>query len=139
MIFSSQILLALCGEPQPYKKWLNIESRCRRNRRVPRSALRTWKFSSFRYLYLSGNNQALINATGHDHASFSRLLELFRDPFYFNTFDKGTGFIRPKELDVLGNPCGRPRDLNPIGCLGLVLMWCRTRGATSRTLNIMFG
>ena len=77
------MMCLFCGDSTPYKKMLSLEDRRRRDRRIPRQALRTWVYSPFRYLYLSGNNQALINATGHDHASFSKLLGLFRDWFAF--------------------------------------------------------
>ena len=133
------MLLVSTATTTLYKKWLSEEDRRRRDRRIPRSALRMWNFSSFRYLYLSGNNQALINATGHDHASFNKLLKLFEKTYLYWTWDRKRLIICRKVLDINGYPCGRHRDLSPIGCLGLVLMWYRTRGSCARSLSLMFG
>ena len=133
------LLIAASDYSPSYKRWLSSEDRQRRDRRIPRCALRKWNFSSFRYLYISGNNQALINATGHDHTSFRKLLRLFSDLYIYWTWDLKTNLIRPKILDVNGYPCGRQRDLSPIGCLGLVLMWYRTNGSCARNLSMMFG
>ena len=133
------LLIAASDYSPSYKRWLSSEDRQRRDRRIPRCALRKWNFSSFRYLYISGNNQALINATGHDHTSFRKLLRLFSDLYIYWTWDLKTNMIRPKILDVNGYPCGRQRDLSPIGCLGLILMWYRTNGSCTRNLSMMFG
>ena len=64
--------------PSTFKQMLDDEERQRRDRRYPRSALRVYKYSSFQYLYSSGNNQALLNATGHDHRTFALLLDKFK-------------------------------------------------------------
>ena len=61
----------------PYKKWLDEEDRRRRDRQIPRCVLRTFFYSSFYHLYQSRNDQALLNATGHDFNSFDSLLTLF--------------------------------------------------------------
>ena len=55
-----------------YKSQLDSDEKLNRDKRIPRAALTRYKYSSFKYLYLSGNDQALINATGHDHTSFSK-------------------------------------------------------------------
>ena len=47
--------------------------------------------------------------------------------------------IRPKQIGALGMKMGRPRHLDTIGGLGLVLVWYRTRGPCNRTLTLMFG
>ena len=65
-----------------YVHLLEHEDKVRRDRRVPRCAIRVYRYSTFVYLYSSGNNQALLNATGHDIRSFSLILEKFK-----NTFD----------------------------------------------------
>ena len=68
-----------------------------------------------------------------DHEEFDKLLQLFQ-PFYEKyTFDD-KGVIREKVTKK-----GRPRSLDAIGCLGLVLMWYRTKGAVTRTLSLVFG
>ena len=47
--------------------------------------------------------------------------------------------IRLKKVDIDGVPMGRNRDMTACGCLGLILMWYRTRGSCSRGLAMMFG
>ena len=34
---------------------------------------------------------------------------------------------------------GQPKDINAVGCLGLALFWCRTRGSTARGCSLPFG
>ena len=126
-------------ESTPYKQWLTADERKRRDRRYPRSALRTYKFSSFQQLYLSRCDQSLLNATGHDFLSFEELLRLFAPFYYYYTFDSDARIIRPKKVTREGKPEGRPRDMTACGCLGLVLMWYRTRGSCARSLALMFG
>ena len=56
--------------PPTYKDIINEEDcRCH-NRHIPRDAMKNYYYSSFWHLFLSGNDQALLYATGHDHASF---------------------------------------------------------------------
>ena len=103
---------------------LSDEDKRRRDRRTPRIALRKYPYSSFLYLYHSGNEQALINCCALDHSSFSQLLELFAPVFDRYTFDKYGGQIRKLKLNSDGKPKGRPRKIDATGCLGLVLYWC---------------
>ena len=123
----------------PYKKWLDEEDRRRRDRRIPRCALRTFFYSSFYHLYQSRNDQALLNATGHDFNSFDSLLTLFSPIYYFWTYDDEFKVIREKVLDKNGWPKGKPRDMPACGCLGLILMWFRTRASCARGLALAFG
>ena len=58
-----------------YKDIISMEGRRRRDRRIPRCALRSYAYSSFRTLYLSGNDQALLNLTGFDHSTFLNSLQ----------------------------------------------------------------
>ena len=140
MLYSTMILYHFLLEGKiPYKTFLSLEERQRRDRRVPRCALLPYHASSFEYIFISGNNQALINATGHDHDSFDKLLHLFRPMYRYYMFDRETGMIRKKVCDINNKPMGRSRDLSPIGGLGLVLMWYRTRGSCARSLAMMFG
>ena len=122
-----------------YRQLLDLEDKRRRDRRYPRSALRVYKYSSFRYLYSSGNNQALLNATGFDHGSFKLLLNKFKKPYDSHMISPFTGCIIKKKVDHDGLPMGSPRQLNAIGALGLVLMWYRTRGSCARALSLLFG
>ena len=85
------------------------------------------------------NDQAVVNATGHNFYSFDNLLSLFRSYYHYYTFDDELGLIRPKVLHGNGRPKGKPRDMTACGYLGLVLMWFRTKGSCARTLSLMFG
>ena len=75
---------------------LDHEDRVRRDRCIPRDALQKFKYSSFKYLYSSGNNQALLNATGYDHQAFDLLLGKFKATYEFHMVCKRTGRIRRK-------------------------------------------
>ena len=76
-----------------YVHLLEHKDKVRRDRRVPRCAIRVYRYSTFVYLYSSGNNQALLNVTGHDHCSFSLLLEKLKYTFDNNSVDKYTNVI----------------------------------------------
>ena len=120
--------------PQNILIGLDEEDKERRDRRIPRIALRVYTSSPFHYLYDSGKNQAFLNCTGFDHEKFKNLFGKFCTRFDNYTFDKLSGFIRPK---IMCN--GRPRDLCAIGGLGLVLTWYRTRRSCSRNVALCFG
>ena len=117
-----------------YNMLLDAEERKRRDRQIPRVSIKRFKDCLFLYLYNSGNNQALLNLTGCNHENFSKLLHKFHSKYDSHTFDSVTGLIRPKKQCLFG-PKGRPRELNAIGGLGLVLMWFRTRGSCARSLS----
>ena len=53
-----------------YKMTLGEFERRKRDRRIPRVALKHYSTSPFEYLYNSLNDQALLNATGCDHRAF---------------------------------------------------------------------
>ena len=89
--------------------------------------------SAFRTLYESNNDQALITATGFDHATFSWILEKFKV-----LYDSLTPFFKIRTDNTSNDKRGRPRDLDAIGCLGLVLVWTRTKGSYF-PLCMMFG
>ena len=112
---------------------ITSEGRRRRDRRYPRSCLRGYEDSPFKHLYNSGNDQGLLNATGVDQVEFHRLLSRFRPVFENYTFTEDNGLVKAKSTR------GRPRSIDAIGCLGLVLMWYRTKGATNRSLPLVFG
>ena len=140
MKFSTIIIYTYIFDSETaYKDLVNDRERKRPDRRVPRCALRAWRYSTFLYLYHIKNDQALINATGHDHTSFDALLSLFTPYFKYWTVDIGTTKIRRKKLYSDGTPMGRRRDISACGCLGLVLTWYRTRGSCARGLVMMFG
>jgi hypothetical protein len=116
-----------------------IEERRRRDRRIPRCALKKYHHSPFYYLYYSRNEQALLNATATDHTVFRNLLALFQPWYDRYTFDKETGEIRLIKVSRNGKKYGRKRELDAVGCLGLVLHWYRTRGSCARALSMAFG
>ena len=122
-----------------YRHILDDDDRRRRDRRMPRVALKRYIRSSFRHLYLSGNEQALLNCTGCNHHTFFNLLAKFEPYFDLYTFEDGTGIIRLKKVDKNGNVLGMKRDMTAEGCLGLILMWYRTRGSCARSLAMHFG
>lgn len=118
-----------------YYRGLRQSARRLRDRRIPRASLVKPDESPWKYLYDSGNDQALVTATGVDHATFAFLLASF-EPLYDNhTIDKDTGEIRERAPRSKG---GRPRSLNAAACLGMTLMWTRTRGA-EWSLSMLFG
>eukprot|EP00563_Minutocellus_polymorphus_P004199 CAMPEP_0181033814 /NCGR_PEP_ID=MMETSP1070-20121207/7455_1 /TAXON_ID=265543 /ORGANISM="Minutocellus polymorphus, Strain NH13" /LENGTH=444 /DNA_ID=CAMNT_0023111261 /DNA_START=127 /DNA_END=1457 /DNA_ORIENTATION=+ len=117
-----------------YYRNLHGAARRLRDRRIPRAATLSPASSPWQCLYDSGNEQALVTATGLDHAAFSRLLSEFEPLYREYTVDRYTGDIRPRKA----RGGGRPRLLNAAGCLGLTLMWTRTRGAEWH-LAIVFG
>ena len=100
-----------------YREWLDEDGRSRRDRRIPRCALRTYVYSKFRKILKSGNNQACINATGHDSYCFRKLLCLFAPVYMFWTFDEDPTKIRQKVVDTSGYPKGNPRDMTASNCL----------------------
>jgi hypothetical protein len=116
-----------------------IEERRRRDRRIPRCALRKYNHSPFYYLYSSGNDQALLNATATDHTVFRNLLDLFKPWYDRYTFEKGTDVIRLVKVSSNGKRKGRKRELDAVGCLGLVLYWYRSRGSCARAMSLAFG
>ena len=53
---------------------LNKDDQRNRDRLIPRIAMKNYKKSPFEYFYNSLNDQALLNATGHDHCTLNILL-----------------------------------------------------------------
>ena len=90
-----------------YKDSLDHEDRLQRDRHIPHPALKEFKYSSFRYLYISGNNQTLMNATSHDHNSFNLLLNKLKHSYDYNMMDE-RGYISTKDVDRLGMPMRLP-------------------------------
>ena len=118
---------------------LSIEERRRRDRRYPRKAVRFYEQSPFKYLFLCGDEQALLNCCGVDHKVFDELLALFQPIYDTHTYDRETGHIKKLKLSPEGVPRGVNRHLDATGCLGLVLYWYRTRGSCARTIALNFG
>ena len=119
---------------------LSEEDRRRRDRRIPRLSVRKHCFSPFRHLCQSGVDQSLLNCCGVDHKTFRELSDIFTPVFDRHTIDKSTSKIRVRKLSKSGKPLGRNKDIDAEGCLvGLVLMWCRTRGSCAWSLVLGFG
>ena len=114
-------------------KRLSIEERQRRCRKIPRSALIPLALSPWRKLLASRNDQAFITMTGFDCESFDRILEKFGPMFSGHTPFDASGMIVAFEY-----VSGRKREVQPADCLGLVLVWTRTRGPLN-VLQLVFG
>ena len=109
---------------------LSAEARQVRQRRIPRQSLHPVHRSAWRALFYSHNNQALITATGLDHGTFDYLLQKF-SPIFDNYTPFGKNIVKTSSR-------GRKRQITAIDCLGLVLVWTRTRGSTM-SLQMHFG
>jgi hypothetical protein len=114
MFFSTKALNLLAWYetitlPKPrFATLLSLEGRRRRDRRIPRVSLQDYSASAFKTVLDSNNDQALLNACGHDHASFQCLLELF-EPIYCSHFlNRDSGFIEPVTLLRLKLSTSRP-------------------------------
>ena len=83
---------------------------------MSRASLCDCKDSPFVHLCASGIDQALINATGLDHATFKDLLDEFEPVFWGYQHDMKTGMIVPRHE----TKC--TRDIDAVGGLVLVLM-----------------
>ena len=121
-----------------FKDSLDDEGRKLRDKRYPRCAFSTFRYSTFMQLYQSKNDQALCNATGHNFHSFDNLLGLFAPWHYYYTYDNECERIRPKKLDNFGKPKGKPHNISACRCLALVLMRYRTKGSCARVLAPFF-
>ena len=114
-------------------KTLSIEERQRRYRKIPRCKLIWLKLSLWQKLLHSRNDQAYITMMGFDAMSFDRILEKF-GPMYsgYTPFDLSGMIVE------FVYTSGRKREVQPEDCLGLVLMWTRTRGSLN-VLQLVFG
>jgi hypothetical protein len=81
---------------------LTLEGRRRLDRRYPWASLKCYLDSSFKHLFDTGNEQALLNATGVDHEEFNRLLAVFKPIFDGHLLDERTWLIEKKK-NVLNN------------------------------------
>jgi hypothetical protein len=112
---------------------LSIEHRRRRYNRIPRESLVDPSNSAWRKLYQSQNDQAMITATGLDYSTFEYLLQKFK-PLY----DHLTPHSKDGDIKLLTSKETKPRIIEASDCLGLVLMWTRTRGSMF-SLQMKFG
>lgn len=131
-------------EKRPYKRHhsryqkrfyrsLSAAERQLRQQRIPRDSLLNVHETSWRKLYYSYNNQALITATGLDHPTFEYLLGKFQP-----IFDSTTPFGSDNERYIKTTTRGRRRKVLAMDCLGLVLVWTRTQGSLF-SLQMDFG
>ncbi len=112
---------------------LNAEERRRRDRRIPRLALIEPKMSAWKKILVSGNDQSLITITGLDFSVFGELMERF-EPMYsqYSVAPVDGKYVKVKDKS------GRRRLMKGEDCLGLVLVWTRTRGSLT-LLQVVFG
>jgi hypothetical protein len=117
-----------------FLKSLSEEERRLRSRKIPRASLLTLDMSPWRNLLASEVDQALITMAGFDGVSFTSLLQKFA-PLFDDYTPFNTSHILLKQDPLKG---GRPRKVRPEDCLGLVLVWTRTRGSLT-ALQLIFG
>jgi hypothetical protein len=89
--------------------------------------------SPWRNLLASEVDLALITMTVFDGVSFASLLQKFA-PLFDDYTPFNTSHILLKQDPSKG---GRPRKVRPEDCLGLVLVWARTRGSLT-ALQLIF-
>ena len=85
------------------------------------------------HTFNGGDEQAPLDYCGVDHHIFRELLSLFKPLCNQCAPDQNAGGI----IKMKGP--GRPREIDAIGCLGLVLFWFWTRGSTACVLPMAFG
>ena len=68
-------------EDQSYNNDFDEQKKLNHGKCISRISLKRYKYSSFTYLYLSGDDQALVNSTGRNQSSFNKLLHKFK-PIY---------------------------------------------------------
>ena len=112
---------------------LSIQQRRRRYNRIPRESLVDPTDSAWRKLYQSQNDQALITATGLDYATFQYLLLKFKP-----SFDNLTPHLKDGCIKQINKNQINRRIIEASDCLGLVLMWTRTRSSMF-SLQMKFG
>ena len=111
---------------------LSKRQRRRRQRRIPREALLTIDVSPWRKLLNSRHDGALITATGFDMSSLSSIFARFAP-----LFDNNSPFVSDC-ISPINPKRGRKRKIRHEDCVGLTLMWTRTRGAVT-LLQMIFG
>eukprot|EP00957_Ditylum_brightwellii_P041261 3123915-Ditylum_brightwellii.AAC.1 len=86
-------------------------------------------------LFFCGHDSTLITTTEFDHEGFEWILDHFKGPYnHCMGLGKYDYAIQRKQEP---KKC-KPRLLDAKDCLGLILMWTRTRGPTW-VLGVMFG
>lgn len=113
-----------------FHRALGAAGRQLRQRRIPRASLLDTNASPWRKLYYSYNNQALITVTGLSYHAFEYLVNKFS--WYFENYTPFNGRV------IKRVKMGRRRRIDAIDCLGLTLVWTRTRGSL-HSLQMTFG
>jgi hypothetical protein len=101
--------------------------------KIPRCALIPLELSTWQKLQASRNDQAYITMMGFDVDSFEKNLEKFSPIYLMHTPFDASGMI--VSLDDVRR---QKRKVLPADCLGLVLVWMRTRGLLN-VLQLVFG
>lgn len=116
-----------------YKRLSSYQRRIR-SRRIPRASLLHPKVSAWRKLFESRNDQSFVTLTGLDVRAFDNLVPVFEE-FYVSTSPTPDVNGEYRRIDPAR---GRNRFLKAEDCLGLVLVWTRTRGSLY-ILQLTFG
>ncbi len=103
---------------------LSIEESHHWYRKILQCALIPLKLSPWQKLITLQNNQAYITMLGFDCNSFDQVLKKFVSPM----FSGHTSYVESGMIVELVKTCGQKREVQPEDCLGLVLVWTRTRG-----------
>ena len=76
---------------QPYKTEFDEQERLNHDKRIPCITLKRYTYLSF--IFIQVGMTKLLFATGHDHASFSKLLHKFKPTYETYLLDPETGLI----------------------------------------------
>lgn len=116
-----------------YKRLSSYHRRIR-SRKITRDSPLQQKASAWRKLFESRNDQSFVTLTGLDVTAFENLLPRFTE-FYVSTSPTPDDTGKYRSIDPAS---GRTRFLRAEDCLGLVLVWTRTRGFLY-VLQVIFG
>lgn len=117
-----------------FRELISSQAQRRRCMKISRASLLHPSMSAWAKLFGSGVDHSLITVTGLDHCTFRKLLPRFESYYNSYTWRDNSCCIVPRS----GAKNGRRRLIDATACLGLSLMWFRTRGA-QWSLGMHFG
>jgi hypothetical protein len=112
---------------------LSIEESRHQYRKIPRCTLIPLKQSPWQKLLALQNDQAYITMLGINCNSFDWVLKKFAPMFSGHTSYDKSGMI----VELVKTQ-GQKREIQPKDCIGLVLLWMRTRGLLN-VLQLILG
>ncbi len=122
-----------CRYSKVFFRTLSIKQRHQCYHKIPGCVLIPLKLSPWQKLLASKNDQAYITMPGFDCKSFDKVLEKFAPMYPGHTpFDESGMIVEFKYTQ------GRKGEVQPEDCLGLVLVWTRTRGLLN-VIQLVFG